>query len=124
MRGKELIARMSEESGGLLTTAAAADLVGISPGALRRRKNKSILAVPAGGNRIGWPAFQFESKEVLEGVARTLKKLGVQAPWMQVSFFLVRLDELDDRRPIDLIKAGEIEPVERAASHFGEHGAA
>jgi len=42
--------------------------------------------------------------------------------WMQLGFFL-HVEELGGR-PIDIIRAGEVQAAELAAKHFGRYGAA
>lgn len=124
-RGEAMRQKLIEDAGGLLTTAQAAAAAGLTTAGLhKRKKERQALAVPVEGGDTGWPRFQFESPDMIVGVQKVLKKIGVDSPWMQVSFFLTRIDELGNKRPIDLIRAGRIEPVELAASHIGEHGAA
>ena len=41
--------------------------------------------------------------------------------WMRASFFLRQNGRLDDKRPLDALRDGEIEAVERAARAYGEH---
>jgi hypothetical protein len=49
--------------------------------------------------------------------------MDVEEPWMQLSFFFLRLDELDGGRPVDTLRDGALKSVVLAASHFGQHGA-
>jgi len=120
-RGEARRENMIDEAGGLLSTAEAADISGLSPRELGKRMNKSLLAVPQ-ERGVGWPRFQFESQAMMAAIGRVMKRLDIQGPWMQLNFFLMRLDELGGVRPIDAIKAGNIRAAEIAASHFGTHG--
>ena len=121
-KGEILCKTIIDEAGGLLTTREAAKAAGLSSQALRRRMNKSLLAVENAGS-IGWPRFQFESPEIMKGIGEVMKRLDIESPWMKLNFFLMHLDELGGVRPIDAIKARNIRAAEIAASHFGTHGA-
>lgn len=122
IRGRLARKAMIEEAGGLLTTKQAALAAGITQQALLRRRNKSLLAVPANG-RLGWPKFQFENRDVMRAVGEVMECFDIQSPWMKLCFFLVRFEELGGIRPIDAIKAGDIRGAKRAAAHLGVHGA-
>jgi len=121
-KGKERMSGIIREAGGLLTTDEAATAAGLLPQELLARKNRSILAVPT-KTGTGWPRFQFESPSTLHAVGLVLKNLDIRSPWMQLNFFLLGLEELGGIRPIDAIRAGNVRNAERAASHFGRHGA-
>ena len=45
-------------------------------------------------------------------------------PWMQAAFFLGDNPRLNNRSPVELLKAGELSSVLRAAEAYGEQGAA
>lgn len=91
----------------------------------KRRRAGKLLAVPVGrGYR--YPAWQFDERGrggVLPGLEEVLESFGVEEPWMRASFFLRRNGRLDDRRPLDVLREGEMEAVKRAARAYGEHGA-
>ena len=59
----------------------------------------------------------------MPGLEEVLRSFGVEEPWMQASFFLRQNGRLDDRRPLDALREGDVEAVKRAASAYGEHGA-
>jgi hypothetical protein len=48
----------------------------------------------------------------------------VDDPWMRVHFMLTGDRRLGNRRPIDLLREGQIEQVVQAAAAYGAHGAA
>jgi len=120
-RGRALLARRIDEAGGLITTAEAAKRADMSEAALT--ECRCLIAMSTADDTIGWPLFQFETIEVMKGVMRALRKLDISAPSMQLNFFFMRFPELGSRRPIDLIREGEIDRVEIAASHYGTQGA-
>ena len=55
------------------------------------------------------------------GNIRALK--GV-SPWSVVAFFLSRNARLGSRRPLDMLRRGDVTAVVGAARAYGEHGAA
>lgn len=90
----------------------------------RRVKERTLLAVPGPSNRRVYPTVQFtRDGNVVEGLKPVLDALPTRNPWATLNF-LVRPDSrLRGRRPIDLLKAGEIERVVDAARRVGQQGA-
>jgi hypothetical protein len=70
-----------------------------------------------------WPAFQFESRAMIDGVKKVLQMMEGDEPWGQLNFFFLHLQELGGRTPVQAIREGSLDSVVMAASHFGEHGA-
>ena len=89
-----------------------------------RRKRKTLIAVQLGKRGYRYPAWQFSGGQVLPGLDRILRVLGDLTPWMQMAFFLNDNAWLKNRRPLDLLRLGEIEPVLMAAQQYGEQSAA
>ena len=58
---------------------------------------------------------------MVPGLSRVLRSFSLESPWMQAEFMLSPEDRLGDRRPLDALKAGEVEVVARAVSAYGEH---
>jgi len=120
-RGKVRLADLIREAGGLVSAYQAAQLLGITTQALDAEH--PLIFVRTDDGNSGYPKFQFESEEMLGAVARVLSTIGVENPWMRLSFFFLCLDELHGRKPIEAIRDGELESVILAATHFGQHGA-
>jgi hypothetical protein len=106
---------------GLLSASQAATKLGIAPQALEAMT--SLIAVSTDDDVAGYPAFQFESQTMLDAVRRVSAAIEVDDPWMRLNFYFLRLQELDGNTAVEAIRAGEIDAVVLAASHFGEHGA-
>ena len=73
-----------------------------------------------------YPVWQFDERGrggVLGGLEDVLGSFGGEDAWMRASFFLRENGRLEDKRPLDALRDGEIESVERAARAYGEHGA-
>jgi hypothetical protein len=60
---------------------------------------------------------------MLCGVEKVLEAMNVIDPWAKLNFFLLQLQELEGKTPIQAIRKGSVEPVVLAARHFGDHGA-
>lgn len=120
-RGARRKIELLQEAGGLLTARETAQLLGIAPQSLQRRFELIFLRSDSGQE--GYPAFQLENETMVNAVARVLAAIGVEAPWAQLSFFFLKMDELEGRRPVDAIRAGDLDAVILAATHFGRHGA-
>lgn len=123
-RGLELRNRILREDGGIVTAKEAATLLGLKTpqaiyGQVRERK---LLAVPAGARGIWLPAWQFQDGKTLPGLRRVLQTLPESDPWWNLLFFVSTNLGLGNRRPLDALKAGDIEAVVRAAGTHGMGG--
>ena len=117
---KDLLGR----EGGVLTTGEVAELCGITPRAIsKRRKHGSLLAVRLGRREYVYPAWQFDRRRTLEGLEDVLAALRVEDPWMRLNFFLTGDARLDGGTPLFVLRKGEVDRVTAAAAMFGEHGA-
>jgi hypothetical protein len=125
-RGLIAMRELLSAEGGALTASDVAALLGMSRQAVdKRRKAAQILAVEVPKRGFLYPAWQFtEAGSVLPGLVEVLEALTEHDPWAQARFFLAANDRLGAKRPVDLLRAGALEPVLVAASVFGEHGGA
>lgn len=96
-------------------------MLGVAPQSLQPRFELIFLQTDSGQE--GYPAFQLESETMINAVARVLAAIGAEAPWAQLYFFFLEMDELEGRRPVDAIRAGDLDAVILAVTHFGRHGA-
>jgi hypothetical protein len=125
LRGLAVRERLLAAEGGTLTAEEAAGTLGVSRQAIdNRRKRGGLLAVQLGRRGFRYPAWQFTADGVLPGLKETLAALGDLGPWVQLAFLLNDNAWLDGRRPLDALRAGEIEAVVDAARHYGEQSAA
>ena len=117
---KDLLGR----EGGVLTTGEVAELCGITPRAVsKRRKHGSLLAVRLGRREYLYPAWQFDRRRILEGLDDVMAALRVDDPWMRLNFFLTGDARLGGRTPLFVLRKGDVDRVTAAAAMFGEHGA-
>jgi hypothetical protein len=124
LRGAVARQRLLAEEGGVVGPARAAELLGVSRQAVaQRRAAGKLLGIP-GSAGYQYPLWQFLDHDVLPGLAQTLTALEGRDPWSVLHFFLNGSRALDGTaRPLDALRAGQIEEVERAAHLYGEQGA-
>jgi hypothetical protein len=89
----------------------------------RRRQAGKKLALPVGRHRYVYPAWQFGPSGMLAGFVEVLAELRLADPWSQAAFFLGENTYLDGRRPLDVIRGGNVEAAQRAAWAMREQGA-
>jgi hypothetical protein len=126
IRGIEAQRRLLEENGGTLSAAQSADILGITPQAVdKRRHSHSLLALSMGRHGYRYPVWQFTRSGSLPGLKDVLQALEPHDEWMQIAFFVSKNPRLGGKTPIEMLKAsGQLERVVKAAMAYGEHGAA
>lgn len=89
----------------------------------KRVKEGTLLAVPGPSNRRRYPTLQFmRSGDVVEGLKEVQEALPTRNPWAVLNFFVQPDDRLDGRKPIDVLKSGDVELVVSAARSMGRQG--
>ena len=124
-RGIEYRRQLIERAGGTLSVDQVAELIKVTPEAVRNRiRTRSYIAVPDAKD-YGLPAIQFEDGHEIRGLRTVLRAIPMESPYMRLDWLLSPEPRLQGRRPIDVLRGGEnIEEVKSAASLVGEHGAA
>ena len=89
----------------------------------KRRKANKLIGLAIGRHCYVYPAWQFSRTGTLPGLKDVLHALRRHDAWSQVIFMLSPNDRLDGATPLDVLRRGQVEEVERAASLSGEHGA-
>lgn len=120
-RGLKRKAALLRDAGGGLSVSDASKLLGIDSGELESRD--SLLSVPMDSGEFVWPAFQFESRAMIQSIGEVLAAISVDDSWMRLNFFFLKLGELDGRTPVQAIRERSLDAVVLAARHFGDHGA-
>ena len=125
LKGVQIAQNDLKESGGAYDLDQVRVLMnGISRQMVDRKvREGSLLAVPGPSNRRAYPTVQFTSDgTVVPGLKAVQDALPTDNPWAVLNF-LVRPDpRLNGRKPIDLLKAGEIDLVVDAAQRMGQQG--
>jgi hypothetical protein len=97
-------------------------------GVSRQRIDKQVregtlLAVPGPSNRRYYPTVQFQSDgTVVKGLKAVRDALPTRNPWAVLNFLVQPDSRLDGRKPIELLKAGEISHVVDVARTMGHQG--
>lgn len=98
---------------------------GVSRQAVDKRVQEgSLLAVPGPSNRRSYPTLQFNPDgTIVEGLKAVCAALPTGNPWTILNFLAQPDDRLQGRKPIDVLKAGNVELVIEAARRLGQQGA-
>lgn len=126
LRGKDIALHDIKAAGGAFTLDEVCQLMGrVSRQVIERRVREGrMLAVPGPSNRRVYPAIQFRADgQVLPGIKDLLQAVPTENPWAILNFLVNPDSHLDDRKPIDLLKAGQTELVVQAAANLASQGA-
>jgi hypothetical protein len=98
---------------------------GVSRQAVDKRVQEgSLIAVPGPSNRRSYPTVQFnQDGSVVPGLRAVRDALQTTNPWMVLNFLVNPDARLNAKRPIELLKAGDVTTVVEAATRYGEQGA-
>lgn len=126
LRGLQTKLDLLERAGGTLQAGEVATLLRMSRQAVgKRRKAGTLLGVQVGRRGFEYPGCQFVDGGVVDGLAQVLSAFAEDVdPWMRLAFLVTANDALGGEPPLDLLRRGEVEAVVRAATIYGEHGAA
>jgi hypothetical protein len=124
LRGSEMKREMLKAEGGALSAQQLAAHLGITPQGLGRKRDRDHVFWLDIGEGYVYPAFQIGKNGLLPGIREVLSAFEIDDPWMRVQFMLTGDRRLGGHRPIDALREGKVEEVVRAASAYGEHGAA
>jgi hypothetical protein len=125
LRGMVAEREIVSAEGGTLSGVEFGRALGVTRQAIdKRRKAGQLLALEVPKRGFLYPAWQLTVAGLLPGLAEVLAALPADSPWARARFFLAGNDRCRGKRPLDLLRKGEVAPVLRAAQMFGEHGAA
>lgn len=122
-RGIEKQRDLLAAEGGAVGVDELASALRISRQAVdKRRRAGKLLALPRGGHRWVFPAWQVARGRTVPGLEEVLSALGGRDPWSQLIFFLTPDRPLGNRSPLQVLRAGDRAAVVRAAERYGEQG--
>jgi len=122
--GAAIVASMQQAEGGAYSSAQLGELLNLSAAVLHRRRNEHrIVYWRDPKNAYFYPRWQFnEAGALLTGIQEILQTFNSQDEWRIMRYFLGSRHQLGGRRPLDLIRAGEIEAVlAHAQTHAAEN---
>lgn len=125
LRGRDIARTDLKAAGGAFDLAQVRELLhGVARQRIDARvKEGSLLAVPGPSNRRRFPTVQFtRDGEVVAGLKDVQMALPTRNPWAVLNFFVQPDDRLNGRKPIDVLKAGDIDAVVSAARSMGHAG--
>ncbi len=104
--GVEMVERMKATEGGAWTGKELEQKFGLSSANLhRRRKEKRILFWCDAKNDYHYPKWQFnEAGAPIHGIEDVLQIFQSNDEWRVMRYFLGKRQQLDDRRPLDLLR--------------------
>lgn len=124
LRGIEAKRRMLTEDGGMLSAEKVGDVLTISRQAVeKRRKAGRLIGVSLGRRGFGYPAWQFSERGTLPGLEAVLDALRPHDAWTKLVFFTSENVTTGGKKPLDVLRSGDVEKVVGAARMYGEQGA-
>ena len=124
LQGKKIVEADLKEAGGTFKLEDVQKLLnGVSRQALEKRvKEGSLLAIPGPSNRRRYPTIQFTDDGVVPGLKKVQEALPTRNPWAVLNFLVHPDDRLRGRKPIDVLRNGDVELVVSAARSVGVQG--
>ena len=123
-RGAAIKRELLTGGGGGLTSSQVARALSITRQAVdKRRSRRALLAVPNGSGEYVYPACQFTSDGVINGLEEVLRAFQIQSPWTQLSVLLASAPALGGKTLLEALKSGALEKAIAIAASFGEQAA-
>ncbi len=113
------------EEGGTVSDAAFAKLLGVKSRQTvhNYREAGKIVAVGRGSRNFEYPVWQVRNGELLPGIETFVHILRAKtSPIGIVIFFLTPAEALEGKRPLDLLRKGNVEDVLDHAHRYGDIG--
>ena len=123
-RGITARQRLIEAEGGSMSAEEAAREIGISKTAILKRYQKGQIIAwrEERQNAVRFPAWQFRDGKVLDGLEEVLKALNAGSRLDdsgRMLFFLSKMGFLGGKRPLDCLRAGDVNKALQAAAGYG-----
>ncbi len=120
--GRQAVGEMQRAEGGAWTGAELEKLFRLTPANLHKRRTEHrIVSWKDAKNQFHYPKWQFNpAGALLQGVQEVLQTFRSADEWRVMRYFLAPRHQLDDRTPLDLLRAGEVDKVVAHAKGHGE----
>jgi hypothetical protein len=123
LRGIEAKRRMLRVDGGMLSAGKVGEVLAISRQAVeKRRKAGRLIGVSLGRRGFGYPMWQFSEQGTLHGLEAILDALKPHDAWTKLVFFTTENAATGGKKPLDVLRSGNVERVLAAARTYGEQG--
>lgn len=125
LRGREQMEALLTEAGGTFTQDQVITMLyGISRQAVDKRvREGSLLAVPGPNGARRYPVCQFLADgSLIKGLKEVQAALPVRGPWSAFLFLMQPHDGLEGRKPLDLLREGDVARVVAAVEGLGVQG--
>ena len=124
LRGIDAKRRTLTGDGGILSAEKVGKVLTITRQAVeKRRKTGRLIGVSLGSRGFGYPAWQFSERGTVAGLEPVLDVLKQHDDWTKLVFFTSENAATGGKRPIDVLRSGDVEAVSAAARTYGEQGA-
>lgn len=124
LRGIEAKRRILSEDGGMLSAEKVGEVLTISRQAVeKRRKAGRLIGVSLGRRGFGYPSWQFSERGILAGLEAVLDVLKPHDAWTKLVFLTSANAATNDKKPLAVLRSGDVEKVLDAARTYGEQGA-
>jgi hypothetical protein len=119
-RGKIVKLKIVAAEGGSITCKEVAGLLGISEKSVIRRWRNYRLVGWTNGKTVRFPVWQFSNGKLLPGIQEALQIFRSDDHWRVLIYFLGNRRSLAMKRPLDLLRCGEINKVIRHATDYAQ----
>ena len=121
-RGAEARKELKAAEGGAINGKRAAHLLRTTEAAVRRRRRQHRVVAWQKGDRWFYPKWQFSGRGMLAGIEEILQVFRSDDQWRLMLYFLSKRHSLQQKRPLDLLRAGRVaEVLEHAKLHAQEN---
>lgn len=122
LKGIETMKQMLQLEGEPWTSKQTANYLKVSLTAIsKQRRQGKILGLKLGAKGYVFPSWQFQSGQVMPGVAKTIAILeqNLVPDWDKLRFFVTGDYQLNGKTPIEYLRLGQIELVTKSAKSYG-----
>jgi len=124
-KGIEIKQKLLSAEGGVLSVNEVAKILRITRQAVDKRRQKGkIIGISLIRREYLYPSWQFSENGIIEGLEKVLNELKNYDSWSQILFMLNPNMRLHGHTPLEELRKGNFELVQRASRAYGEHGAA
>jgi hypothetical protein len=116
---------LEQAEGGSISSEEVAELLGLKhrPSVAYKRKSRELIAWRVTTGKWRYPRWQFTANGILPGIKECLKALSVVNGFGAMIFFLSPRHSLEGKRPLDLLRDGQIKEAVAVAERHDTHAA-